>query len=103
MYVFDYADLINVPCSNCHTCRMLINQRVDGDWLFLTSIQSLQGEHEMVENEHENIKLTGRRWSESGGGASEEGNGTKEFHGERVLCCLCSCCQYERVRARAIT
>ena len=53
MYVFDYADLINVPCSNCHTCRMLINQRVDGDWLFLTSIQSLQGEHEMVENEND--------------------------------------------------
>ena len=37
----------------------------------------------MVENEHENIKLTitGRRWSESGGGASKEGNGTNRFHG----------------------
>ena len=60
---------------------MLINQRVYGDWSFLTSIQSLQREHEMVENEHENIKLTGRRWSESGGGASKEGNGTNRFHG----------------------
>ena len=60
----------------CHTFRMLINQRVYGDWSFLTSIQSLQREHEMVENEHENIKLTGRSWGESAGGASEKGNKT---------------------------
>lgn len=39
MYIFGYADLINVNVVNCHTCRVLV--KADGDWSFsFTSIQS---------------------------------------------------------------